>query len=315
MQHWPKKYGEEKALENKTAYHTPALLAESIEALNIRPDGIYIDATFGGGGHSRAILAKLKKGKLIAFDRDIDAQSNIVEDKKLLLIQQDFIHLKNFLSYLKYIPVDGILADLGISSHQVDEPTRGFSFRYDAPLDMRMDIQQKKTARDIVNEYRAGELQSIFSKYGEIKNARTLANAIVEARKTRAIETTGQLAAIAENVAPKNIAKKYLAMVFQSIRIEVNNEMEGLRSFLSQSLDVLKSGGRLAVITYHSLEDRPVKNFMLTGNFDGDVQKDVFGQPETPWKAVVKKPIIADDAEVAANPRVRSAKLRVAEKL
>lgn len=302
---------------DETIYHTPALLQESIGALNIKPDGTYVDVTFGGGGHSREILKHLgKKGKLIAFDRDLDAQANIPDAKNFTLVHHDFVHLKNFLRYLDAIPVDGILADLGISSHQIDIPERGFSFRFDAPLDMRMDKQNPLTAAKLVNESPEEELQRIFTWYGEIKNAKNLARSIVRTRNMKPIETTFQLARAAEDVLPhKENLKKYLAPIFQSLRIVVNNELEGLKSFLTQSLDVLKPGGRLAIITYHSLEDRPVKNFLTSGKLQGKDEKDFFGNSQSPWKLVHKKPVLPDEKEITRNPRARSAKLRVAEKL
>ena len=295
-------------------YHTPALLEESIAALAIKPDGIYVDATYGGGGHSREILKHLKTGKLIAFDKDADAHSNMAEDKNLTLIPHDFIHIKNYLRYLKAISVDGILADLGLSSHHVDEAERGFSFRFDAPLDMRMDQQNPLSAAEIVNTWNEADLQNIFSKYGEIRNSKTLAKNIVQRRASNRIETTGQLSSIADEVLPyKENIKKYLAVVFQSLRIAVNDELNGLEQFLLQTKDILAPGGRLAIITYHSLEDRPVKNFFQTGNFEGKETKDVFGKVSRPWKLVNKKPLIPNDEEININPRSRSAKLRVAE--
>ena len=299
---------------NAPVYHTPALLEESIEALAIKPDGIYVDATYGGGGHSREILKHLTTGRLIAFDKDVDSHANMAENKNLTLIPHDFIHIKNYLRYLKAIPVDGILADLGLSSHHVDEAERGFSFRFDAPLDMRMDQQNPVSAADLVNTKSEFELQEIFSRYGEIKNSKTLARIIVQRRSGNKITTTGQLSEIADEVLPhKEILKKYLATVFQALRIAVNNELTGLEQFLLQAKEVLAPGGRLAIITYHSLEDRPVKNFFNTGNFEGKENKDVFGIASRPWKLVSKKPIIPTDEEINTNPRSRSAKLRVAE--
>ncbi|MGZ5243914.1 MAG: 16S rRNA (cytosine(1402)-N(4))-methyltransferase RsmH [Bacteroidia bacterium] len=299
-------------------YHTPALYQESIDALNIQPGGIYVDATFGGGGHTRGILDKLDaKSRLIAFDRDLDAQVNIPEDKNFLLIHNDFIHLKNFLQHENALPVNGILADLGISSHQIDVPERGFSFRFDAPLDMRMDKQNPRTAAQILNEEKEEKLVQIFSEYGEVQNSKTLARAIATRRRLEPIETTSQLAALAQSLIPaRENLKKYLAPVFQALRIEVNDELNGLKSFLEQSLDVLAPGGRLAIITYHSLEDRIVKNFMQLGRFDEAMSaKDIFGKSTNPWKNITRKPIIPNEAEIEKNPRVRSAKLRVAEKI
>jgi 16S rRNA (cytosine1402-N4)-methyltransferase len=302
----------------KPDYHIPVLLPESVAGLAIREGGMYVDATYGGGGHSRLILDSIPKGKgkLIAFDRDVDAQANIPKDKNFTLIHSEFTHIKNFLRYLDIDGVDGILADLGISSHQIDSPERGFSFRYDAPLDMRMDVQSPVTAFTLVNEESAERLQSIFSEYGEVRNAKTLAEAIVRHRKVSPIATTAQLADIADEVKPyKEPLRKYLAPVFQALRIAVNDELEGLKNFLSQCLDVLKPGGRLVVITYHSLEDRIVKNFIQDGNHEGAVEKDaIFGSVVSPWKNITKKPILPDEQEINRNPRARSAKLRIAEK-
>jgi 16S rRNA (cytosine1402-N4)-methyltransferase len=302
----------------KPDYHIPVLLHESVAALAIREGGMYVDATYGGGGHSRLILDSIPKGKgkLIAFDRDVDAQANIPKDKNFTLIHSEFTHIKNFLRYLDIDGVDGILADLGISSHQIDSPERGFSFRYDAPLDMRMDVQSPVTAYTLVNEESAERLQSIFSEYGEVRNAKTLAEAIVRHRRVSPIATTAQLADIADEVKPyKEPLRKYLAPVFQALRIAVNDELEGLKDFLNQCLEVLKPGGRLVVITYHSLEDRIVKNFIQDGNHEGTVEKDaIFGSVVSPWKNITKKPILPDEQEINRNPRARSAKLRIAEK-
>ena len=297
-------------------YHTPALATTTIDGLDINPTGIYVDATFGGGGHSSLILSKLTTGRLIAFDRDADALRNMPEDNRLTLVNHDFIHLRNYLRFLEAMPVDGILADLGISSHQIDEAERGFSFRFDAPLDMRMDKNNPITAATLINDKNEAELQEIFSRYGEIKNAKTLARTIVNRRALSRIDTTFQLAMLAQECIPahENI-NKYLAPVFQALRIAVNKELEGLESFLVQSLSVLKKGGKLAIITYHSLEDRPVKNFFQTGNMEGKSEKDMYGHDLSPWKMITKKPITPSDDEVNANPRVRSAKLRIAEKL
>ncbi|RYD79628.1 MAG: 16S rRNA (cytosine(1402)-N(4))-methyltransferase RsmH [Sphingobacteriales bacterium] len=304
--------------KSENAYHNPALYQESIDALNIQPGGIYVDATFGGGGHSKGILQNIdKKSRLIAFDRDLDAQANVPTDKNFLLVHNDFIHLKNFLRHENALPVNGILADLGISSHQIDVPERGFSFRFDAPLDMRMDKQNPRTAAHILNEEKEDKLVQIFSEYGEVQNSKTLARAIATRRRLEPIETTSQLAALAQSLIPaRENLKKYLAPVFQALRIEVNDELNGLKSFLEQSLDVLAPGGRLAIITYHSLEDRIVKNFMQLGRFDEAMSaKDIFGKSTNPWKNITRKPIIPSEQEIEGNPRVRSAKLRVAEKI
>jgi 16S rRNA (cytosine1402-N4)-methyltransferase len=301
----------------ETAYHNPVLLQECIEALGIKPDGVYVDVTYGGGGHSKLILEKLgAKGKLIAFDRDLDAQEGISTDPRLTLVHHDFIYLKNYLRHLEAIPVDGILADLGISSHQVDTPERGFSFRYDAPLDMRMDVEAEATAGDIVNTYSEAQLQDIFSRYGEVRNARSLAQSIIRKRNYRPLTLTSELVEAAEEVLPRgeNI-RKYLAPVFQALRIVVNNEMEGLESFLKQAIDVLKPGGRLVVLTYHSLEDRIVKNFIQSGNAEGVNLTDIYGNRQSPLAPVNRKPILPGDEEINRNPRARSAKLRIAEKV
>jgi len=294
--------------------HEPVLLNECIEALNINPDGIYVDVTYGGGGHSREILKRLTNGKLIAFDQDPDAVGEAEQQGNLILIRQNFRHLKRYLQQYEMIPVDGILADLGVSSHQIDTPERGFTYRSNAVLDMRMDKTSKVTARAIINEYSAEELQEIFSAYGEVEKSKTLAHRIIDARAIQKIETADQLRAIIEPIAKGNI-NQYLSKVFQALRIEVNQEMEALEELLMQSSDVLRVGGRLVVIAYHSLEDRPVKNFIKTGNIKGEILKDVYGNYETPFKALTKKPITASESELEKNKRARSAKLRIGEKL
>ncbi|MDZ4847506.1 MAG: 16S rRNA (cytosine(1402)-N(4))-methyltransferase RsmH [Chitinophagales bacterium] len=294
--------------------HEPVLLNECIEALNINPDGIYVDVTYGGGGHSREILKRLTNGKLIAFDQDPDAVGEAEQQGNLILIRQNFRHLKRYLQHYEMIPVDGILADLGVSSHQIDTPERGFTYRSNAVLDMRMDKTSKVTARAIINEYSAEELQEIFSAYGEVEKSKTLAHRIIDARAIQKIETADQLRAIIEPIAKGNI-NQYLSKVFQALRIEVNQEMEALEELLMQSSDVLRVGGRLVVIAYHSLEDRPVKNFIKTGNIKGEILKDVYGNYETPFKALTKKPITASESELEKNKRARSAKLRIGEKL
>lgn len=297
-------------------YHIPALLTATVDGLNVQKNGVYVDATFGGGGHSNYLLNQLsKEGKLIAFDRDEDAQKNIPEAKNFTLIHHEFTHLKNYLRYMDAIPVDGIMADLGLSSHHVDTAERGFSFRFDAPLDMRMDKEGNLTAADILNTYPQEKLQQIFSSYGEITNARQLSMAIIHERAIQPIETTGRLTEIINTICPKSLdLKKYKAMVFQSIRIEVNAELEGLQSFLNQCKDVLKTGGRLAIISYHSLEDRIVKDFFAekVENAKEDFLK---GGSTGVWKLISRKPITPDEAEINQNPRARSAKLRIAEKV
>jgi len=297
-------------------YHNPVLLNKSIEGLNISKDGVYVDATFGGGGHSRSILSHLgEAGSLVVFDQDMDAEANKPDDPRLIFVNQNFRYLKNFLRLYDKIPVDGILADLGVSSHQFDKADRGFSIRKDGPLDMRMSNRQTQSAADVVNTYSEDELNNIFRLYGEIKNSRCMAKLIVEKRNEQMFETTFQLVRAVEKCIPPTRMNKMLAMLFQSIRIEVNQELEALKLFLEQSAEVLKSGGRLVVISYHSLEDRLVKNFIKTGNFEGKVQKDFFGNKLVDFKAVVNKAIIPDETEIEQNSRARSAKLRIAEKI
>jgi len=296
-------------------YHIPALLAESIEGLNIRPDGVYVDVTFGGGGHSRAILSKLsKKGKLIAFDQDADAQQNSMNDARFTLVQHNFIYLTNFLEFLKIKQIDGLIADLGISSHQIDIPERGFSFRYDAPLDMRMNTSAKLTAASIINDYSAEDLKRILTMYGEVENAGSLAHFIVKARMRQRITTTGQMVDIMNEMYHGKVVNKMLARVFQAFRIEVNQEMEVLKKLLIHTEQRMNKGGRLVVISYHSLEDRLVKNFIRSGNFEGTLVKDIYGNVSTQWDAVNKKPIVPVEDETDENNRARSAKLRIAEK-
>ena len=296
-------------------YHIPVLARESIEALQLRSGFDVIDATFGGGGHSRLILEQLDKGRLFAFDQDEDAAGNAIEDDRLFFIRHNFRYAKNFLRYFGVDKVDAVFADLGVSSHDFDVPERGFSFRFDGALDMRMNRDAKTDAASIVNEYPEERLQTMFSMYGEIKNARRLASEIVKSRAAQPIKTTVQLKTIAAQCAPKAIENKYLAQVFQALRIEVNEEMEALKEFLEASLDLLKSGRRLAIITYHSLEDRLCKNFMKTGNFEGKVDKDFYGNVNSPFKVVTRKVITPGEDELEANPRSRSAKLRIAEKI
>lgn len=297
-------------------YHTPALLLPSIDGLNINPSGTYVDSTFGGGGHSRAILSKLgSHGRLFGFDQDIDALDNAPADDRFTFVHGNFRHMANFLRYYGVTAVDGILADLGVSSHHFDDPERGFSFRFDAPLDMRMNQKSDITAAEIINTADEERLASLFRLYGELPTARRLAHAIVTARTTKAIATTAQLIAIAEPFVNPRQQKKELAQIFQALRIEVNDEMGALKCLLAASTDLIKEGGRLAVITYHSLEDRLVKNFMRSGNIDGNVEKDFFGRQLSPFRQVNSKPIVADENEVNDNPRSRSAKLRIAERI
>jgi 16S rRNA (cytosine1402-N4)-methyltransferase len=295
-------------------YHQPALLQECIEGLSINPSGIYADLTFGGGGHSRGIIEKLdSKGRLIAFDQDEDALSNTINDERFTLANENFRYLKNFLRLYNAFPLDGILADLGISSHQIDTPQRGFATRFDGPLDMRMGRKQGVTAAQMINSYPEEKLYSVFKLFGEISNARLLAAKIVEER-IKPINTTNDLKEAIKSCTPLNYESKYLAQVFQAIRIEINDEMGALQAMLKQCADVLKPGGRLVIISYHSLEDRLVKNYIKTGNFEGVVEKDFFGNKLSPLLSVTRKPITPSDSELKSNPRSRSAKLRIAKK-
>jgi len=297
------------------AYHLPVMLRECTDALAIRPDGTYVDATFGGGGHARAILAELgEKGRLVAFDQDPDAAANAPDDPRFTLVHQNFRFLKNHLRLLGLRQVDGILADLGVSSHQFDSPERGFSIRFDAELDMRMDQVSDLDAKKVLNTYPEAGLHRIFGMYGEVRNAKSLAQAIVSARMHAPINTVSRLKAVVKPLLPKGKEHKYHAQVFQALRIEVNRELEALQEFLEQTVSVLKPGGRLLVMSYHSLEDRLVKNFIRTGKFGGEVEKDFFGNEIKPFRALGRKAITAGGAELEANNRARSAKLRVAEK-
>ncbi len=295
-------------------YHTPVLLEQSIEGLSIKPDGIYVDCTFGGGGHSRAILNKLTSGKLIAFDQDADALANHPNDDRLLLIQGNFRYLRNFLRYHHIETVDGILADLGVSSHHFDDETRGFSFRFDAPLDMRMNQMGTLTAQKVLNEYPIPELKSIFRLYGELNEAGRIGSLIERYRSQQPIETVAQFKEVLEPMLPPRAEAKILAKIFQALRIEVNQEMEALKELLVQSVPVLKKGGRLVVLTYHSLEDRLVKNYIKNGMFDGEPVKDLYGNFSVPFSPINRKIIIPDDQEIERNSRARSAKLRIAER-
>ena len=298
------------------AYHKPVLLIESIEGLNIKPKGIYIDLTFGGGGHSREVLRQLgNKGSLIVFDQDADARENIPEDKRLTFIMANFRYLKNFLRYHDIAQVDGILADLGISSHQIDKPERGFSFKTNSELDMRMSSLSDTTATKVLNDYDESDLTRIFKNYGEISNASRISKTIVEARKSEPVSTTNDLERALGNLIPKHNSSKFLAKLYQALRIEVNQELEALEEMLLQTQDALVPGGRLVVITYHSLEDRLVKNYMKSGNLQGDVEKDFYGKLLVPWKLINKNVIVPTEEELARNKRARSAKLRIAEKL
>ena len=295
-------------------YHIPALLPEVIKGLDIKPDGTYIDATFGGGGHSRAILARLgDNGRLFGFDRDMDAFDNAPDDPRFTFVHSDFRYIGNFLHFYHAGKADGILADLGVSFHHFDDADRGFSFRTNAPLDMRMNRKAEKTAASVIAEASKEELEEIFRLYTDLKRTGALAQAIIAAREAAPVETTFRLAeAVRKSINPRQ-EKKDLAQVFQALRIVVNDEMGALKTLLTQSLKVLKPGGRIAVITYHSIEDRLVKNFFRSGNFRGEMEKDFYGRAETPWIAVTRSPIVPSEEEIERNPRSRSAKLRIAQ--
>ena len=296
-------------------YHIPVMLNESIEGLNIKPNGTYVDVTFGGGGHSRRIMECLGEGgHLYAFDQDEDAAKNVIDDSRFTFIQQNFRYMKNFLQLYCGGKVDGILADLGVSSYQFDTPEKGFSTRFNGRLDMRMNQNAAVDASSIVNTYDISSLASVFSRYGELRNAMSIADAITMAREVKPIETTDELKEAVARFLPRGSENKVLAQIFQALRIEVNEEMKVLEAFLSQCADVLNPGGRLVVLSYHSLEDRLVKNFMKTGNADGNLEKDFFGNQLTPYKLMTSKPIIPTDEEIQMNSRARSAKLRVAER-
>lgn len=298
-----------------TDYHVPVMLKECLEGLNIDPEGVYVDITFGGGGHSRAILEKLNTGHLYAFDQDDDAEAEAekIQSENFTFIKANFRYIKKYLRTFGVKTVNGVLADLGISSHQIDTPERGFSTRFDAELDMRMDINQNITAKNIINEYSAEKLHKIMGMYGELRNARTVALAIESGRNSNSINTIAQLKSALNAYAPRGKEHKFFAQVFQALRIEVNLEMEVLEEFLLQTPEILKPGGRLVVMSYHSLEDRPVKNFIKSGKIYGEVEKDFFGNELKPLVSITRKPIEASGAEQAINPRSRSAKLRIAE--
>lgn len=298
-------------------YHIPVLLNETVDGLNIKPGGIYVDVTFGGGGHSREILRRLSDdAHLYSFDQDADAEQNIPDgDKRFTFVRSNFRYLKNWMRYYDVEHVDGILADLGVSSHHFDDEERGFSFRFDAPLDMRMNERAGANAADVVNKYDEERLANVFYLYGEMKNSRQLASTIVKARSVKAICTINDLLEVVKPLMPREREKKDLARVFQALRIEVNHEMEALQEMLEAALQVLRPGGRLSVLTYHSLEDRMVKNFIRAGRIDGKVQQDFYGRRLTPWRAINNKVILPSAQEQTENPRSRSAKLRIAEKL
>ncbi len=297
-------------------YHVPVLVKESVNGLDIKPGGIYVDVTFGGGGHSREILSRLSEdGHLYGFDQDGDAERNIMNDDRFTFVRSNFRYLKNWMRYYGVDGVDGILADLGVSSHHFDDETRGFSFRFDSPLDMRMNKREGITAADIINTYNESRLADVFHLYGELKNSRKIASVIVKARSQKEIKTTQDFANATAPLFKREREKKDMAKLFQALRIEVNNEMTALKEMLSASVSVLKPGGRLSVITYHSLEDRMVKNFMKTGNAEGKADKDFFGRVNTPFTAINSKVILPDKEEIETNHRSRSAKLRIAEKI
>ena len=299
---------------SETVYHIPALKDECIRGLDIKPDGIYADATFGGGGHSRAILAELgDQGRLFGFDQDADAYSNRIDDPRFTFVRGNFRYMKNFLGYYGVERIDGILADLGVSFHHFDEAERGFSFRAEAPLDMRMNRSAELTAADILNSYSPERLTEIFRNYGELRQAPQLVRSIVRERESQPLSTTSDLLRIAEPMVSPKRQKKELAQIFQALRIEVNGEMQALTKFLESTPGILRAGGRLAVITYHSLEDRIVKNFLRTGNVAGRVEKDFYGRLQTPWICITRSPIVPTQSEVERNPRSRSAKLRIAQ--
>lgn len=297
------------------SYHIPVLAMESIQGMNLFPEADVVDATYGGGGHSKLIIDKLTTGRLFAFDQDEDAFANALNDKRLFFIRHNFRYIKNFLNYYGVEQVDAIFADFGVSSHDFDVPDRGFSFRFEGNLDMRMNQNAKTDASKIINEYSEEQLEQVFRMFGEIKNSRHLASVICKKRNEVEINTTTQLKEVVAECTPRAIENKYLAQVFQALRIEVNDEMDALQEFLVASLKLLKPGGRLVVITYHSLEDRLCKNFMKAGNFEGKVEKDFYGNISSPFKIINKKVITPGDEELKANNRSRSAKLRIAEKI
>jgi 16S rRNA (cytosine1402-N4)-methyltransferase len=295
-------------------YHQPVLLDESINGLDIKPDGIYVDATYGGGGHSKEILARLKNGKLIGFDQDEDAAINVPDDKRFIFAKHNFRFLKNFLTYYEISSIDGLIADLGVSSHHFDTPHRGFSFRFNGNLDMRMNTKADFSAQDLVNSYSLDELTYIFREYGELDNARTVARKIVESREEKPLVEIRDLLDAITDCLPKKNENQYLAKIFQAMRIEVNKEIDYLKEMLLQASELLVPEGRLVIISYHSLEDRIVKNFMKSGRFDGEIETDVFGNIQRPLDPVNRKVIVPEEEELKINSRARSAKLRIAVK-
>ena len=298
-----------------TNYHNPVLLAESIGGLNIIEDGIYVDVTYGGGGHSREILSRLgKKGQLIVFDQDFDSKANLIDDNRLLFINENFMYLKKFLKLNNISKLDGILADFGVSSYQIDKPERGFSYRFEADLDMRMDNNSSLTARQIINKYTSEDLNKMFKNYGELNNAKKITREIINSTRKNEIKTTTQLNEIIYPLIPNRISNKILSRVYQAIRIEVNNELEAIRLLLKQTVELLKVGGRISLISYHSLEDRIVKIFFKTGKFQGEIEKDIYGNYSLPYK-IIEKLIVPNQTEINRNIRARSAKLRIAERI
>jgi 16S rRNA (cytosine1402-N4)-methyltransferase len=298
-----------------TNYHNPVLLAESVEGLSIIEDGIYVDATYGGGGHSREILSRLgEKGQLIAFDQDFDSKANLIDDNRLLFINENFMYLKSFLKLNNISKIDGILADFGVSSYQIDKPERGFSYRFEADLDMRMDNNSSLTAHQIINKYSSEDLKKMFKNYGELNNASKITREIINNRGKNEIKTTTQLNEIIHPLIPNRISNKILSRVYQAIRIEVNNELDAIRSLLKQTVELLKIGGRISLISYHSLEDRIVKRFYKTGKFQGEIEKDIYGNYSLPYK-IIGKLIVPNQTEINRNVRARSAKLRIAERV
>jgi 16S rRNA (cytosine1402-N4)-methyltransferase len=296
-------------------YHEPVLLQESVDGLNIHPAGIYVDVTYGGGGHTKEITRRLNSGKVFSFDRDVDAVENEIESPKIQMVHHDYRYMKNFLRYYNAIPVDGILADLGVSSHQFDSIERGFSIRGEADLDMRMDKDMELTAKKIVNQYSEIQLSDVFYHYGELYNASKIARTIIGYREQKNIETTDELKKVTAVHTQKGKENQFYAQLFQALRIEVNDELGSLKEMLLQCKDVIKTGGRLVVISYHSLEDRLVKNYMSKGQFEGEPQKDLYGNYTVPFKAVNKKVIVPSEDEIKKNNRARSAKLRIAERI
>ena len=295
-------------------YHTPVLLTEAVDGLKIKKDGVYVDVTYGGGGHSREILSRLgEKGRLIAFDQDFDSKVNLIHDDRLLFINENFMFLKKFLKLNNISKIDGVLADFGVSSYQIDQPERGFSYRYDADLDMRMDIKNTLTAYKIINKYSADDLIKIFKNYGDLTNSRKIARAIINSRENKEIKTTVQLNEIITPIIPARYINKILSRIYQSVRIEVNKELDVIKSLLLQSVELLKTGGRISLISYHSLEDRIVKRFFKTGKFEGEIEKDFYGNYSLPYK-IIGKLISPSQIEIDRNVRARSAKLRIAER-